>query len=124
MTDDEVDDYVRHLHAHLPPAWGHVSQEQVRAILDAEAEYFELRFGSLYTWRALLRAVFGRGEPSPRALEAARPQFEAYVLEKLSGHDGLSDDAIRTVMEVEDSAGPLWSASPRQIDAAPTADEC
>lgn len=109
VTDDEVDDYVRHLWAHLPPAHDHLSKEQVRAVLDAEAVYFERRFGPIRGWRALLRAIFGRGDPSPATVEQALPEFEAYAVQALAGRDDLTRDDIRAVMRVEGEAGPLWT---------------
>ena len=108
MTDDEVDDYVRHLHRHLPSGHAGLTVEQVRAVLDAEAEYFERRFGNIHGWRALLRAFFGRGDPPPAKIEAALPEFEAYAVQALRGRRDLSREDIRAVMRVEGEAGPLW----------------
>lgn len=113
MTDDEVDDYVRHLQAHLPPDHAHLSVEQVRAVLDAETHYFEARFGKIHGWRALLRAVFGRGEPSPAAVEAALPAFEEYTVQALAGRGDLTREDIRAVMQVEGEAGPGWAPPAR-----------
>jgi hypothetical protein len=112
MTDDEVEDYVRYLQAHLPAAHRHLSTEQVRAVLDAEAVYFERRFGPIHGWRALLRAVFGRGDPAPESVEAARPAFEEYVVRALAHRRDLTRDAIRAIMRVEGEAGPGWTPPP------------
>lgn len=112
MTDDEVNDYVEHLRAHLPPSFRRLEAEQIRAVLDAEATYFERRFGPVRGWRALLRSIFGRGDPSPEAIEEARPEFEAYVVQALSGRNDLTRADIRAIMQVEVDAGPLWSPPP------------
>lgn len=109
MTDDEVDDYVRHLHAHLPPAQRHLTVEQVRTVLDAETAYYERRFGPIHGWRAMLRAFIGFGDPSPSTLARARPAFEAYVMQALSARGDLTPEDIRAVMQVEDEAGPRWT---------------
>jgi hypothetical protein len=112
VTDGEVEDYVRYLQAHLPPAHNHLSTEQVRAVLDAEAVYFERRFGPIHGWRTLLRAVFGRGDPAPESVEAARPAFEEYVVQALSHRGDLTRDDIRAIMRVEGEAGPGWTPPP------------
>ena len=112
MTDDEVEDYVRYLHAHLPEAYSHLSTEQVRAVLDAEAVYFERRFGPIHGWRALLRAVLGRGDPPMESVEAALPEFEEYVVRALSHRGDLTQDDIRAIMRVEGEAGPDWTPPP------------
>ena len=109
VTDDEVDDYVRFLRAHLPPAQAQLSEAQVRAVLDAEAVYFERRFGPIHGWRALLRSFIGRGEPPPASVEAALPEFEQYVAAALAGRGDLTREDIRTVMRVEGEAGPHWT---------------
>ena len=116
MTDDEVADYVRHLQAHLPAAHSHLSTEQVRAVLDAEAVYFERRFGPIHGWRALLRAVFGRGDPAPASVEAALPAFEEYVVHALVHRSDLTRDDIRAIMRVEGEAGPGWTPPPPSDD--------
>lgn len=108
LTDDEVDDYVRYLQAHLPPDHAHLSVEQVRAVLDAEAAYFEVRFGKIHGWRALVRSMFGRGEPPPEAVEAALPAFEEYTVQALAGRGDLTREDIRAVMHVEGVTGPDW----------------
>lgn len=108
MTDDEVEDYVRFLHARLTPAHAHISEEQVRAVLDAEAEYFERRFGPVRGWRALLRSMFGRGDPAPHAVEQALPEFEQHVAAALAGRPDITRADIRAVMQVEGEAGPQW----------------
>jgi hypothetical protein len=112
VTDDEVADYVRYLRAHLPAAHRHLSTEQVRAVLDAEAVYFERRFGPIHGWRALLRAVFGRGDPAPASVEAALPAFEEYVVRALAHRGDLTRDDIRAIMHVEGEAGPGWTPPP------------
>ncbi len=122
MSDDEVDDYVRHLQRHLPTGHSGLTVEQVRAVLDAEAAYFERRFGHIHGWRALLRAFFGRGDPAPEAIEAALPEFEAYAVQALSGRRDLSREDIRAVMRVEGEAGPLW-VPPRRDEETGAAEE-
>jgi hypothetical protein len=112
VTDDEVEDYVRYLQAHLPAAYSHLSTEQVRAVLDAEAVYFERRFGPIHGWRALLRAVFGRGDPAPESVEAALPAFEERVVRALAHRGDLTRDDIRAIMRVEGEAGPGWTPPP------------
>lgn len=112
MTDDDVDLYVRHLQAHLPPAHSHLSVEQVRAVLDAEAAYFEQRFGSIHGWRAMLRAIFGRGDPPPARVEELLPEFEEYAVRALAARGDLTRDDVRAVMRVEGEAGPLWTPPP------------
>ena len=112
MTDDEVEDYVRYLQAHLPATHNHLSTELVRAVLDAEAVYFERRFGPIHGWRALLRAVFGRGDPAPASVEAARPAFEEYVVRALAHPGDLTPEDIRAIMRVEGEAGPGWTPPP------------
>ncbi len=111
MTEDEVDDYVAYLRLFLPPAHAHLTARQVRSILDAEAVYFEQRFGSIHGWRALLRSVIGRGEPDSRTVEAALPAFERYVVEALVGRPDLALTAedVRVVMRVEGEVGPSWT---------------
>ena len=109
MTEDEVDDYVRHLCAHLPPSHSHLIAEQVRAVLDAETAYYERRFGPIRGWRAMLRAIIGFSDPSPSTLARARPEFEAYVVQALSVRGDLTPEDIRAVMQVEDEAGPRWT---------------
>lgn len=118
VTDDEVDDYIRHLHAHLPPAQGRLTVEQIRAVLDAEADYFERRFGKIHGWRALVRAIFGRGEPPPEAVEAVLPEFEAHALRTLAGRSDLTREDIRAVMRVEGDVGPRW-VPPRPSRSGP-----
>jgi len=113
VTDHEVEDYVRYLHAHLPAVHRHLSTEQVRAVLDAEAVYFERRFGPIHGWRALLRAVFGRDDPAPASVEAALPAFEEYVERALAHRSDLTRDDIRAIMRVEGEAGPGWTPPPR-----------
>ena len=108
MTDDEVDEYVRFLCAHLPPEQAHLGAEQVRAVLDAEAEYFVRRFGPIRGWRALLRSMFGRGDPAPHMVEQALPEFEEYVADALAGRADISREDIRAVMRVEGEEGPRW----------------
>jgi hypothetical protein len=103
---------VRYLQAHLPAAHRHLSTEQVRAVLDAEADYFERRFGPIHGWRALLRAVFGRGDPPAESVEAALPSFEEYVVRALAHRGDLTRDAIRAIMRVEGEAGPSWTPPP------------
>ena len=109
MTDEDVERYVEHLRAHLPPAYSHLSAEQVRAVLDAEAAYFEQRFGPIRGWRALLRSIFGRGDPPPSRVEELLPEFEEYAVQVLSARGDLSREEIRAVMRVEGEAGPLWT---------------
>ncbi len=111
MTEDEVDDYVAYLRLFLPPAHAHLTAQQVRSILDAEAVYFEQRFGPIHGWRALLRSVIGRGEPDPRTVEAALPEFERHVVEALVGRPdlGLTREDIGAVMRVEGEIGPRWT---------------
>jgi hypothetical protein len=112
VTDDEIADYVRYLQARLPAAHSHLNTEQVRAVLDAEAVYFERRFGPIHGWRALLRAVFGRGDPAPESVEAALPAFEEYVVRALARRGDLTRDDIRAIMRVEGEAGPGWTPPP------------
>ena len=122
MTDDDVEQYVEHLHAHLPPEYSYLSTEQVRAVLDAEAAYFERRFGAIRGWRALLRAMFGRGEPPPSRVEELLPEFEEYAVGTLAARGDLSREEIRAVMRVEGEDGPLWAPPalpPRQDDDTP-----
>jgi hypothetical protein len=116
MTDDEVEDYVRYLQTRLPAAHSHLSTEQVRAVLDAEAVYFERRFGPIHGWRALLRAVFGRGDPAPESVEADLPAFEEYVVRALAHRGDLTRDDIRTIMRVEGEASPGWTPPPPGAD--------
>jgi hypothetical protein len=97
--------------------------EQVRAVLDAEAEYFEHRFGNIHGWRALLRAFFGRGDPPPAKIEAALPEFEAYAVQALSERRDLSREDIRAVMRVEGEAGPLWIPPRRDKEGGTTQEE-
>jgi len=124
MTDDEVDDYVRYLRARLPAAQARLSVAQVRAVLDAEAEYFERRFGPIRGWRALFRSILGRGEPAPPTVEAALPEFEEYVAAALAGRADLTRADIRAVMRVEGEAGEGWSPSvPADVSAADTSEE-
>ncbi len=112
MTDDEVDDYVRYLHAHLPPAQMHLSVRQVRDVLDAEGEFYERRFGKIRGWWALLREIVGRGQPSPDRVEDVLPEFEAHVLETLRGRADLTRDDVRAIMTVEGEIGPRWAPPP------------
>lgn len=118
MTDEDVERYVEHLHAHMPPEYSHLSVEQVRAVLDAEAAYFEQRFGPIRGWRALLRSIFGRGDPPPSRVEELLPEFEEHAVRTLAARGDLSREEIRAVMRVEGEAGPLWTppAPPRQQD--------
>ncbi len=118
MTEDEVDDYVRYLHEHLPPAQAHVSVAAVRAVLDAESAYYEHRFGKIQGWRALLREMFGRGQPPPDAVEAALPEFERYVEAALQGQGraDLTREDIRAIMRVEGEAGPGWTPPAAQTE--------
>ncbi len=112
MTDDEVDDYIRYLHEQLPSAHARLSVDAVRAVLDAEADYYQRRFGPIHGWRALLREMFGRGHPVPASVDAALPEFEQYVLTALGADERYSDvtaDDIRAVMRVEGEAGPNWT---------------
>jgi len=109
VTDDEVDDYIQYLHAHLPPVHAHLSVAAVRAVLDAEGEYYQRRFGPIRGWRALLRALFGRGDPQAAAVDAALPEFEQYVEAALRGRGDLTRDDIRAVMRVEGEVGPRWT---------------
>ena len=112
MTDDEVDDYIRYLHGRLPPAYGRLSVDAVRAVLNAEADYYQRRFGPIHGWRALLREMFGRGHPAPAAVDAALPEFEQYVLTALGADERYRDitaEDIRAVMLVEGEAGPDWT---------------
>jgi len=112
VTDDEVDDYIRYLHEQLPSAHARLSVDAVRAVLDAEADYYQRRFGPIHGWRALLREMFGRGHPAPAAVDAALPEFEQYVLTALGADERYSDvtaDDIRAVMRVEGEAGPNWT---------------
>jgi hypothetical protein len=112
VTDDEVDDYVRYLHERLPSGYAHLSVDAVRAVLDAEADYYQRRFGPIHGWRALLREMFGRGHPPPAAVDAALPEFEQYVLTALNADErygALISDDIRAVMRVEGEAGPDWT---------------
>lgn len=112
MTDAEVENYVSYLHAHLPAAYGHLRVEQVRAILDAEAAYFEQRFGPIRGWRALLRAIFGRGDPPPATIEELLPLFEEHALQALATRGDLTHEDIRAVMRIEGEAGPGWTPLP------------
>ena len=112
MTDDEVDDYIAYLHERLPSGHGRLSVDAVRAVLDAEADYYQRRFGPIHGWRALLREIFGRGHPAPATVDAALPEFEQYVLTALGADERYSDvtvDDIRAVMRVEGEAGPTWT---------------
>lgn len=109
MTDDEVDDYIQYLHAQLPPIHAHLSVAAVRVVLDTEAEYYQRRFGPISGWRALLRELFGRGDPPLDAVDAALPEFERYVETALQGRGDLTRDDIRAVMRVEGEAGPRWT---------------
>jgi len=121
VTDDEVDDYIRYLHGRLPPAYGRLSVDAVRAVLNAEADYYQRRFGPIHGWRALLREMFGRGHPAPATVDAALPEFEQYVLTALDVDGRYSDitaDDIRAVMRVEGEAGPDWTPpAPTPTDA-------
>ncbi|HZS89451.1 MAG TPA: hypothetical protein VFE42_18420 [Chloroflexota bacterium] len=117
MTEDDVAAYIDHLCAHLPPAYSHLTSEQVRAVLDAESDYFERRFGPTQGWRALLRSLFIRGDPTPREIERERPAFEAYVVQALGSRGDLTPDEIRVIMDVEGEAGPLWQRPPRDKSA-------
>ena len=117
MTDDEVDDYVRFLQEELPPAHRYLSVEQVRAVLDAEAAYYERRFRSERGWRLVLRALFGRLDPSPTEVEAVLPEFADFAMETLAGRDDITPDDIRAVMRVEGEAGPRWAPPPVAPDA-------
>ena len=112
MTDDEVDDYIRYLHGRLPSGYAHLSVDAVRAVLDAEADYYQRRFGPIHGWRALLREMFGRGHPPPATVDAALPEFEQYVLTALGSDErygNLTVEDIRAVMWVEGEAGPDWT---------------
>jgi hypothetical protein len=114
MTEDDVAAYIDHLCANLPSAYGHLTTEQVRAVLDAETAYFERRFGAIHGWRALLRSIFIRGDPTPQEIERERPAFEAYVVQALRDRGDLTPDEIRTIMDIEGEAGPQWSPPPRE----------
>jgi hypothetical protein len=113
VTEDDVAAYIEHLCASLPPAYSHLTAEQVRSVLDTETAYFERRFGAFQGWRALLRSIFIRGDPTPQEIERERPAFEAYVVHELSSRQDLTPDEIRAIMDVEGEAGPLWSPPPR-----------
>jgi hypothetical protein len=117
MTEDDIAAYIEHLRANLPAAYSYLTAEQVRVVLDAESAYFERRFGSLYGWRALLRSIFIRRDPTPQEIERERPAFEAYVIQALSVRGDLTPDEIRVVMDVEGEAGPLWMPKPRDNSA-------
>jgi hypothetical protein len=117
MTEDEVAAYIEHLRASLPPAYSHLTAEQVRAVLDAETAYFERRFGSIRGWRALLRSIFIRGDPTPQEIERERPAFEDFVVQVLHARGDLTPDEIRVIMDVEGEAGPLWSPPARDDSA-------
>ena len=114
MTDDEVEDYVRHLWTHLPSEHSHIGIDQVRAVLDAEAVYYERRFGPIRGWRAFLRTLFGRGDPAPDVVEQARPEFEEFVMQALAGRVDITRADVVAVMQVEVDAGPLWTP-PQQV---------
>jgi hypothetical protein len=117
MTEDDIAAYIAHLRANLPAGYSYLTAEQVRAVLDAESAYFERRFGSLHGWRALLRSIFIRKDPTPQEIERERPEFEAYVIQALSVRGDLRPDEIRVVMDVEGEAGPLWTPKPRNGSA-------
>jgi hypothetical protein len=125
VTEDDVDDYARYLRDHLPPAHARVSVGAVRAVLDAEAAYYERRFGKIHGWRALLRDMFGRGEPPPDAVDAALPEFEQHVATALGGRGDLTHEDIRAIMRVEGEAGPGWTPPepPSEIQAVDGAKE-
>lgn len=108
LNDEDIDDYIRYLWEHLPPAQAHLSIDQVRTVLDTETAYYQRRFGSPHGLRGLLRSIFKRPDPAPETVEAELPAFEAYVVAALAERRDITVSDIRAIMAVEGQDGPRW----------------